>query len=50
MAEKKAVLLQGNEACVQGAIRAGMRFDYGTRVGGVDLAEYLEQLGSQFGS
>ncbi len=26
MAEKKAVLLQGNEACVQGAIRAGMRF------------------------
>ncbi|GJE25296.1 hypothetical protein [Methylobacterium organophilum] len=31
-------------------IRQGMRFAYGTRVGGVDLAEYLEQLGSQFGS
>ena len=31
-------------------IRQGMRFDYGKRVGGVDLAEYLEQLGSQFGS
>jgi 2-oxoglutarate ferredoxin oxidoreductase subunit alpha len=26
MSEKKAVLLQGNEACVQGAIKAGMRF------------------------
>jgi hypothetical protein len=31
-------------------IRQGMRFDYGKRIGGVDLAEYLEQLGSQFGS
>lgn len=31
-------------------IRRGMRFDYGERVGGVDLAEYLERLGSQFGS
>ena len=31
-------------------IRQGMRFDYGKRVGGVDLAEYLERLGSQFGS
>ena len=31
-------------------IQQGMRFDYGKRVGGVDLAEYLEQLGSQFGS
>lgn len=31
-------------------IRQGMRFDYGKRVGGLDLAEYLEQLGSQFGS
>ena len=26
MSNKKAVLLQGNEACVKGAIRAGMRF------------------------
>ena len=26
MSNKKAVLLQGNEACVMGAIRAGMRF------------------------
>ena len=26
MAKTKAILLQGNEACVQGAIRAGMRF------------------------
>ena len=26
MAEKKAVLLQGNEACVLGALKAGMRF------------------------
>ena len=26
MSEKKAVLLQGNEACVMGAIRAGMRY------------------------
>ncbi len=31
-------------------IRQGMRFDYGKRIGGVDLAEYLERLGSQFGS
>ncbi len=31
-------------------IRRGMRFDYGTRIGGIDLAEYLERLGSQFGS
>ena len=31
-------------------IRQGQRFDYGKRVGGLDLAEYLEQLGSQFGS
>ncbi|ACL56771.1 hypothetical protein [Methylobacterium nodulans] len=31
-------------------IRPGMRFAYGMRVGGLDLAEYLEQLGSQFGS
>ncbi|GJE08274.1 MULTISPECIES: hypothetical protein [Methylobacterium] len=31
-------------------IQRGMRFDYGKRVGGVDLAEYLERLGSQFGS
>lgn len=31
-------------------IRQGMRFDYGKRVGGVDLAEYLECLGAQFGS
>ena len=31
-------------------IRQGMRFGYGQRVGGVDLAEYLEQLGCQFGS
>lgn len=31
-------------------IRRGMRFDYGKRIGGIDLAEYLERLGSQFGS
>jgi hypothetical protein len=31
-------------------IRAGRRFDYGEQVAGLDLAEYLEQLGSQFGS
>lgn len=31
-------------------IRQGARFDYGHRVAGVDLAEYLERLGSQFGS
>lgn len=31
-------------------IRQGMRFNYGGRVGGLDLAEYLEKLGSQFGS
>lgn len=31
-------------------IRCGQRFEYGRRVGGLDLAEYLEQLGSQFGS
>jgi len=31
-------------------IRQGMRFDYGKRIGGVDLSEYLEQLGCQFGS
>ncbi|MBK3396087.1 MULTISPECIES: hypothetical protein [Methylobacterium] len=32
------------------AIRLGARFDYGKKVGGIDLAEYLERLGSQFGS
>lgn len=31
-------------------IQPGARFDYGKKVGGIDLAEYLERLGSQFGS
>jgi hypothetical protein len=31
-------------------IRQGKRFGYGDKVAGVDLAEYLERLGAQFGS
>lgn len=31
-------------------IRRGARFAYGTRVAGLDLADYLGRLGAQFGS
>lgn len=32
------------------AVEPGMRLSYGQDVGGLDVAEYLEQLGAQFGS
>ncbi len=32
------------------AIEPGMRFAFGQRHGHLDVAEYLEQLGAQFGS
>lgn len=31
-------------------VEPGMTFTYGERHGGLDVAEYLEQLGVQFGS
>lgn len=31
-------------------IRRGSRFAYGSRLAGIDLAEYLERLGAQCGS
>lgn len=44
----KPVRLTTNRASID--IRQGTRFDYGGKVAGVDLAEYLERLGAQFGS
>ena len=44
----KPVRLTTQRAAVD--IREGKRFDYGEKVAGLDLAEYLERLGAQFGS
>ncbi len=53
MPEKKAVLMQGNEACVEGAIAAGMRFYAGYPITpSTEIAEQcavrLPQVGGKF--